>query len=330
MIADIVCDLVYGDCGKGVVASQLASTGNYNLVARWAGGNNAGHTVYVNGLKYKTHLVPSGVFFGIPSLVGPGCVLHPESFQQELDYLQQHGFDSSLVKVHPNCHIVTSEHIELDKKNLADKLGTTSKGIAYAYAAKAARTGVRAEEVFEEKMLWRDSLDGIILCEGAQGAWLDQDHGYYPYVTSSVTLPYGACSLGFPPQSIRNILGCSKIYDTRSGQDPLFPETLLSDPLLSKLGELGEEVGVTTGRKRKVNWLNLDKLIKAINLTGCTEVIIRKCDILQQLGVFNLFYLDSLKTFKSLEEMMEFIKLLIKDKCSLVLNVRYTFSAETL
>ena len=327
---DVVCDLVYGDCGKGVVASQLAKTGNYNLVARWAGGNNAGHTVYVNGKKYKTHLVPSGVFFGIQSLVGPGCVLHPESFQKELNYLTENGFDSSLVKVHPSCHIVLPEHIELDKQNLAAKLGTTSKGIAYAYASKAARTGVLAQSVLDEKLLWRDKLAGIILCEGAQGAWLDQDHGYYPYVTSSTTLPYGACSIGFPPQKIKNIYGCAKAYDTRSGEDPIFPNSLLNDPLLTKLGELGEEIGVTTGRRRKVNWLNLDRLITAINLTGSTEVIIRKCDILDQLGVYRLFKMGLMYDFKTFNQMEMFLRSHVLASCPLVKDIRCTYSPETL
>lgn len=327
---DIVCDLVYGDCGKGVVASQLAKTGNYNLVARWAGGNNAGHTVYVGGYKYKTHLVPSGVFFGIPSLVGPGCVLHPASFQEELDYLEKNNFDSSLVKVHPNCHIVLEEHIELDKQNLASKLGTTSKGIAYAYAAKAARTGLLAKDILRKELLWKNELMGNILCEGAQGAWLDQDHGNYPYVTSSVTLPYGACSLGFPPQKINNIFGCAKAYDTRSGQDPSFPDELLDDPILTKLGELGEEIGVTTGRRRKVNWLNLDRLIEAINLTGTTSVIIRKCDILNQLGIFRLFRLGIMHSFSNIQDMEQFIKTCILQDNPLVQNLRFAYSAETL
>ena len=65
----------------------------YVFVAWWAGGSNAGHTVYVNGEKYKTHLIPSGVFHGVKSVVGPGCVLHPESFMEEVEYLDGNGFD---------------------------------------------------------------------------------------------------------------------------------------------------------------------------------------------------------------------------------------------
>lgn len=331
--ADIVVGLAYGDEAKGKITSQLSKDGDYNLVARWAGGNNAGHTVYVDGKKFATHLIPSGVFYGIPSLIGPGCVLHPESFYKELDYIKESGFDASLIKVAPNCHIVLDEHINYDKQNLAGKLGTTSKGIAPAYAAKAARTGVLAKDVLEADLLWTGDLEGRILCEGAQGVWLDVDHGTYPFVTSSNTLPYAACSIGFPPQKIRNIYGAAKIYDTRSGEDPLFPAELLEDPILSKLGDLGKEYGVTTGRRRKVNWLNLGKLINAINLTGTTHVIISKCDILNELEVFKVFMdEDYLVEFKTLSALMGCVAFHIEYECPLVngANIKFSFSPESI
>lgn len=327
---DIVVGLCWGDESKGKVVSQLSKNGDYNLVARWAGGNNAGHTIYVDGNKYKTHLIPSGVFYGIPSLIGPGCVLHPSSFQAEIDYLEENGFNSKLVKVHPNCHIVQEEHIQLDKDNLAKKLGTTSKGIAYAYADKAARKGVLAKQILEEKWLWKSELSGKILCEGAQGVWLDLDHGNYPYVTSSTTLPYGACSLGFAPQKINKIYGCAKVYDTRSGQDPLFPDSLLDDPLLTKVGELGEEYGVTTGRRRKVNWLNLNALINSINLTGTTHLVISKCDILFELGIFPVFKDEKLIHFKGLKQMQTEIVRVIKHDCPLIQDIIFSSSPETI
>ena len=284
--ADVVIGLAWGDEAKGKITSVLAAKGEYDMVARWAGGNNAGHTVYIDGKKYKTHLIPSGVFHNKLSIIGPGCVLHPSSFQKELEYLEDNGFDPSLVKISPKCHIVTDEQIQFDRDNLANKLGTTSRGIAPAYAAKAARTGIIAGDYYSKnpELLWNENLYGNLLCEGAQGVWLDIDHGNYPYVTSSITLAYGACSIGFPPQKIRNIFGAAKIYDTRSGEDPDFPSLLLEDPILSKIGEAGSEYGVTTGRRRKVNWLNLDRLIKSINVTGCTHTIISKCDVLSEIG----------------------------------------------
>ena len=318
-----------GDEAKGKITSHLAGTGEYDLVARWAGGNNAGHTVFKDGEKYKTHLVPSGVFYGIPSLVGPGCVLHPESFQGELDYLSDNGFDTSLVKVHPNCHIVTEEHISSDKKNLASKLGTTSRGIAPVYAAKAARSGILAKEVLSKNLLWDSELQGRILCEGAQGFWLDIDHGNYPYVTSSVTLPYGACSIGFPPQKIRNIYGAAKIYDTRSGEDPLFPSSLLDDPFLKRLANLGKEYGVTTGRRRKVQWLDVERLIQSINITGATHVIISKCDVIDELGIYKVLDEKEIE-LKDLNDLLNHVRSRLVEDCPLVEEITFSYSPETI
>jgi len=327
---DIVVGLAFGDEGKGKIASHLAKVGKYDLVARWAGGNNAGHTVYVNGKKYKTHLVPSGVFHGIPSLVGPGCVLHEESFLGELRYLNENGFDTSLVKVHPSCHIVTDEHIALDRKNLAAKLGTTSRGIAPVYASKAARTGILAREVLDKKLLWKSELSGNILCEGAQGVWLDIDHGSYPYVTSSVTLPYGACSLGFPPQLIGKIYGAIKAYDTRSGEDPLFPASLLDDPELKALADIGEEYGVTTGRRRKTRWLDMDRLIRAINMTGATDIILSKVDIVQEANLFKFYLNEELLSFDSYDSWSSTIDSIIRHECLLVNGIIFSSSPETI
>lgn len=330
--ADVVVGLAWGDEAKGKITSALAATGQYDAVARWAGGNNAGHTVYVDGKKYKTHLVPSGVFHGMLSIVGPGCVLHPEEFEKELAYLAGHGFDTSLVKVSPNCHIVQDEHIEFDKQNLAAKLGTTSKGIAPSYAAKAARTGLLAKDYYKgSDLLWDGELNGVLLCEGAQGVWLDIDHGNYPYVTSSITLAYGACSVGFPPQLINHIWGASKMYDTRSGEDPIFPASLLDDPELSKVGEIGAEYGVTTGRRRKVNWLDVDKLVRAINITGCTDVVISKCDVLEEAGLFKMYCKGiehELSEFTDIDDMKNTIRIILRRKCHLLQKIIFSSSPE--
>ena len=159
---------------------------------------------------------------------------------------------AAFVKVSPRAHVVTEEHILKDKRESAKRLGTTGSGIGPCYSDKARRIGVRADSILLRERLWDEQLSGEILCEGAQGIWLDLDWGNYPYVTSSTTLPYGACSLGFPTQKIRRIYGAAKIYDTRSGIDPEFPDTLLEDSVLARIGEVGAEYGVTTGRRRKV------------------------------------------------------------------------------
>lgn len=306
---DIVCDLSWGDTGKGKVSAHLARTGGYNYVARWAGGSNAGHTVYLNGNKYKTHVIPSGVFCGIKSVIGPGCVINLNSFEEEIKYLEDNGFDTSLVKVSPRAHVVTDEHIVLDsKKN--EHLGTTKRGIAPCYSDKMARVGILAEEVFNSRRLFdTEKMKGRILCEGAQGFYLDIDWGNYPYVTSSTTLPYGACSLGFSPKKIRNIWGLAKAYDTRAGRDPFFEGMIdHDDENLSLLQELGEEFGVTTGRKRLVNWLNLDLLVKAAIISGTTNLIINKLDIFKKSKKYKLYWDKKLLSFEDVEKYKQFIK----------------------
>jgi adenylosuccinate synthase len=177
-----------------------------------------------------------------------------------------------------------------------------------------------------KNLLWDEELSGNVLCEGAQGIWLDIDHGLYPYVTSSTTLPYGACSIGFPPQKIRRVWGAAKIYDTKSGEDPRFPNSLLEDEVLLRLADLGEEYGVTTGRRRKVNWLNLNMLISAINLSGTTNLVISKCDVIEQLGEFKLYYNDELVWFLGLEDMCGFITLKVTQSCEMVKEIRYSSS----
>ena len=325
---DVVCGLAWGDEAKGKITAWLARNNNYDYVCRWAGGSNAGHTVYVNNKKYKTHVIPAGVFFGIPSIIGPGCVVHERKFYDELRYLRDNGFDTDLVKVSPRAHMVSDAHILGDKAELAKKLGTTGSGIAPCYSDKAARIGVQAKDVLADIRLWDERLSGKVLCEGAQGVWLDMDWGNYPYVTSSTTLPYGACSLGFPTQKIRKIYGAAKIYDTRSGIDPLFPDTLFDDPDLELIGDIGKEYGVTTGRKRKVNWLNLTMLIQAINMTGTTDVIISKCDVLQQARKFYLREDDILLKFNSLESMRIHIKQEVAEKCKIVESVTFSSSLD--
>jgi adenylosuccinate synthase len=301
---DVVYGLAWGDEGKGKISNALAK--QYDYVCRWNGGPNAGHTVYVKGKKYKTHLIPSGIFAGKKCVIGPGCVINIEKFFEEIRGLRAAGFDTSLVKISPNAHIITENHIAYDKQHLAH-LGTTSQGIAPCYSDKMLRRGRRAIEVMETEWMWDGKLNGNVLCEGAQSVWLDVDHGDYPYVTSSTTMPYGACSLGFSPRKIGTLYGVAKIYDTKSGVDPLFPETLWDDPVLDKIIQQGGEFGTTTGRKRLVNWLNLDKLIQSIRISGCGVLVINKCDVLETVGVFKLIHNNEVMEFESMEEMKNYI-----------------------
>ena len=221
--------------------------------------------------------------------------------------------------------------IDIDvNKNI--KLGTTAKGIGPCYTSKYNRKGKRVLDYLEvfKDYIWDEKLYGNILCEGAQGFWLDIDYGNYPYVTSSNTLPYSCCNLGFSPQKIRNIYGAAKIYDTRSGIDPDFPDILLEDPELKRIGELGEEYGTTTGRKRTVNYLNLNKLTEATNISGTTHLIISKCDIIKILNIYK-FYLDNeLHSFSNFDEFENNIREHIIQNCKLVKNIIFSFSPQNI
>ena len=133
--------VLLGDEAKGKIVSYLSKNGGYEFVCRWAGGNNAGHTIYINGTKFKTHLIPSGIFYGIKSIIGPDCVVNIDAFFEELIYLEENGFNTDLIKISPKAHIVKEEHIKEDKSKYSGKLGTTFRGIAPCYGDKYARMG---------------------------------------------------------------------------------------------------------------------------------------------------------------------------------------------
>ena len=303
---DIIFGLAWGDEGKGKISNAISK--NYDIVCRWNGGPNAGHTVYLNDKKYKTHIIPCGVFQNKLSIIGPNCVVNINKFFDEIDYLKKEGFDTSLIKVSPKTHIITERHIQYDLKFLKSKLGTTGQGIAPCYADKALRVGKLAKDYLDKQYLWDGELYGNILCEGAQSFWLDLNYGDYPYVTSSETLPYSACSLGFSPKKIKDIIGVAKIYDTKSGVDPLFPETLWEDNELNTIIEIGQEFGSTTGRRRIVNWLNLNKLVDAIKISGVNKLIVNKCDILEKINTYKLYKDNTLIECKTLETMQALIE----------------------
>lgn len=334
---DICCGLNWGDEGKGKIVSQLCKDQFYDYVCRWNGGHNAGHTIYLNKNKYKTHLIPSGIFFGVKSVIGPGCVLNIGLFLKEIEYMKNNGFDIDLIKISKNTHIITDKNI-YDEINGTNSLtyshqGSTKTGVAMCYSDKYARVGLRFKDVCDEfnlnSFLWDEKLHGNVLCEGAQGFWLDIDIGNYPYVTSSNTLPYSSCSLGFPMKYIRKIYGATKIYDTRAGTDPEFPETLFDNKELQILGEIGEEYGTTTGRKRKVNYLNVDKLITAINVSGTTDLIISKVDILEKANIFKFIYNNKCIEFDNINQMKTSLTNIINKYTSLpIASIIYSSSAE--
>lgn len=335
-IVDICCGLAWGDEAKGKIVSSLLKQNKYDWICRWNGGSNAGHTIYINNKKYNTNIVPSGIFDGIKCYIGPDCYVNIDDLEREMLYLQENGYDISLIKISPKAHIITKEHKDEDIKKYQKQQGSTGKGIAPCSKDKFGRVGIRLKDLtdYEYKIfdpninIFReeDILTGTILCEGAQGFWLDINYGEYPYVTSAYTLPYSACSLGFPPQNIRHIYGAAKIYDTRVGVDPEFDKLILSTQYLDEIAKLGDEFGTTTGRARKVNWLNLDKLMDAIKISGCTHLIISKLDILEALNVYRAIYTDKIHLFNNINDMKIFIEKILMLRCKFLKEIIWSYS----
>jgi adenylosuccinate synthase len=287
MIVDVIVDLQYGDCGKGKVTHYLCSTGKYTHVVRYNGGCNAGHTIYHEGKKFVTHHIPAGVFFGIKSIIGPGCVVNPEQFFKEIKELEAGGLEvRNLVKIAKNTHVITDVHLSADGGDT--KIGTTKRGNGPAYSDKYARTGLRAESVPELQEFLVDFLEEmhqegtIALFEGAQGFGLDIDWGDYPYVTSSHCTVAGAMLNGVPPKAIRNVWGVAKAYETYVGTKKFQGE----DPIFDEICETGEEYGATTGRKRQVNWMDWNLIDKAIKVNGVTHLVFNKMDVLREVGTW--------------------------------------------
>lgn len=309
MDADIVVDLQYGDSGKGKITHYLAKTRKYTHVIRYNGGGNAGHTIFHKGKKFVTHQIPAGVFWGVRSIIGPGCVLDPTQFFKEINELEEGGVRTKgKVFVARNTHIVTEEHKHDDSKDT--RIGTTKRGNGPAYRDKYGRTGVRAEEVKELKPYLIDLYEEFhtkkpptILCEGAQGFGLDIDWGDYPFVTSSHCMVGGAILNGIPPSAVRDVWGSAKIYETYVGAKKFEP----NDPVFQKIRDVGEEYGATTGRPRQVNWINLDLLERAIRLNGVTHVVLNKVDVLREVGAWGAVEQGKDRRFKSEKELKTYV-----------------------
>lgn len=311
MIADIIVDLQYGDCGKGKITHHLCKNNYYTHVLRYNGGCNAGHTIYHEGKKFITHHIPAGVFFGVKSIIGSGCVVNVEQFFKEMNELQEGGVDvEGLVYVASNAHVITQSHLE--EEAAESKIGTTKRGNGPAYRDKYARAGVQAKDVPELQPFLIDLYEEfhgneaspVILCEGAQGFGLDIDYGDYPYVTSSHCTTAGALLNAIPPAWVRDVWGVAKIYETYVGSKSFEPD----EPIFSKLRDLGEEYGATTGRPRQCNWADVSLIEKASKINGVTKIVFNKVDILRELGQWNLIIDGETTDLRTEEKTREFIK----------------------
>ncbi|HSY74052.1 MAG TPA: adenylosuccinate synthase [Dongiaceae bacterium] len=341
MANTILVGAQWGDEGKGKIIDVL--TESADIVVRYAGGNNAGHTVFLGPKKYVLHLVPSGILRKNKlCVIGNGVVVDPIGLVEEIVGLQKIG-----VKVSPKnfvlsetAHVVLPYHRELDAQREVlkgkNKIGTTKRGIGPAYGDKAARVGLRVNDLVDpirlkEKLSRRIQENNIvlkslgaktlsfkkvfaeyskagkflkpfvqntvvllhnamreqadILFEGAQGTFLDIDHGTYPFVTSSNTTAGGACTgSGVPPHRMDRVVGVMKAYTTRVGEGPLPTE---NQEISDLLHGMGREFGATTGRARRCGWFDSVATRHATMVNGIDD-----------LAITNLDGLDTVETIK--------------------------------
>ena len=338
----VIVGAQWGDEGKGKVTDLLAEKAD--TVIRFQGGNNAGHTIVRDGVEWKLHLIPSGILHpGTTCVIGNGVVIDPKVLTSELDELKRKGVDISTLRISSNAHMIMPYHLMLDhagELRLGEaQIGTTRRGIGPAYEDKAARLGIRVQDLLDEKILkqkimaamapkrpslrpfqkdpaldlqamtdeylvyghrlephirdtaklaW-DDLDAgrTVLFEGAQGALLDIDHGTYPFVTSSNPIAGAACvGAGVGPRDIDEVWGITKAYATRVGSGP-FPTELDGD-FGEELRQKGGEFGTTTGRARRVGWLDLVALRYASRINSLSALVLTKLDVLSGLDTIKV------------------------------------------
>ncbi|TPW02865.1 MAG: purA [Alphaproteobacteria bacterium] len=302
MSSVVVVGAQWGDEGKGKIVDWLCHRAD--VVVRFQGGHNAGHTLVVGNQTYKLALLPSGLVQGKLSIIGNGVVVDPWHLVGEIEKLRAQGVTITPDKLvlADNACLILPLHRDLDVAREAAagaaRIGTTGRGIGPAYEDKVGRRAVRVADLSDEatlewkisrllthhNSLWRvleqqrrDSKK--ILFEGAQGMLLDVDHGTYPFVTSSnVVAGQAAAGSGLGPNAINYVLGLVKAYTTRVGEGP-FP-TELFDDVGKKLGEIGREVGVNTGRARRCGWFDAVLVRQSVALSGIDGVALTKLDVL--------------------------------------------------
>lgn len=341
MPALVVLGLQWGDEGKGRIIHSFSRNSHY--VARYQGGNNAGHTLVLGkGETLALHLVPSGIVYPkVQCLIGNGVVVDIRSLKEELETLSARGIKyKNRLWVSGLSHVILPYHIRMDKylESQKGKIGTTQRGIGPAYKDKVARVGVRVLDYLEGKTFeelvahnMREKLAPIlepaayrslekeiiadarhlrtfltplvadvskilhealqhrkrVILESAQGSFLDVDFGTYPYVTSSnPTASFAPCGVGLGPRSVDQVLGVAKLFTTRVGEGP-FP-TECNDAWGSQVREKGGEYGATTGRPRRIGFLDLTMLKKSVRINGVDRLALTKLDTLSGMGPFKV------------------------------------------
>ena len=339
----VVVGSQWGDEGKGKIVDWLSEKAD--LVVRFQGGHNAGHTLVIDGVEYKLSLLPSGIVRpGKFSVIGNGVVVDPAALVGEMDRLVGQGvaIGPDNLMVSTAAPVILPIHAKVDKAREklrgAGKIGTTGRGIGPAYEDKVARRGIRMADLadgagLEERVagiadhhnVWLEAageerveaaamveelkapserivpflgdawarLDqarsegGRVLFEGAQGIMLDIDHGTYPFVTSSNTVPgQAAAGSGVGPGVPGFVLGITKAYTTRVGSGP-FP-TEDGGPDGERLGERGHEFGTVTGRKRRCGWFDAVMVRQAGRIAGIEGMALTKLDVLDGFEVLKI------------------------------------------
>jgi adenylosuccinate synthase len=309
----VVIGAQWGDEGKGKIVDYLAN--DAQIIVRFSGGANAGHTIVIGDEQYALHLIPSGVLYPDKMVVlGAGMVIDPKALFSELDMLQERGIDTTgRVFISSRAHIVLPRYIDIDReRDQARKkpIGTTGRGIGITYSMKSDRDGIRlADLTWKEKMNDLETADreflssyterllsmsvdlasfiqhrknAQILFEGAQGALLDLDNGTYPYVSSGMSNAAGAAIGGcVGPRALDKVLGVFKAYSTRVGNGP-FPSEFdkdSEDELCRFVRDTGREYGVTTGRPRRCGYLDLVALRYACFTNSIDSLVMTHLDV---------------------------------------------------
>ena len=309
----VVIGAQWGDEGKGKIVDYLAE--NAEVVVRFSGGANAGHTVVTEQATYKLHLVPSGILYpNCKVVLGTGMVVDPEALFRELEELSSQRVSwGGRVFLSDRAHLVLPRYRELDKKleeNRRVPIGTTGRGIGVAYSLKASRDGIRVADLYDPTIFSKlskedreyllpyseklkplvidlarfmyDHRNSKVLFEGAQGTLLDLDVGTYPFVSSGVSIAAGAAiGGGVGPRGIDRVLGVFKAYSTRVGNGP-FPTEFQGErdgEIGSRIRELGREYGVTTGRPRRCGYLDMVALRYACRVNTLDSLVLTHLDV---------------------------------------------------
>jgi len=316
MKVDFLIDTGFGDNGKGKISKVLNEKYKYKSVIKFNGSGNAGHAVWIDDSKYVSHYLTSGIYSNDTNIIiGPGCVLNVDEFLKEYNQFNDKFKLDGRVFIHPYTHIIQDKHIDIDK--LETKIGTTNKGNGPCYSDKYNRTGIRAENInkLESFILPKEYIkdifnvgkirtvgDNRVLMEGSQGWGLDIDHGNYPYVTSSHIHPgFAFATFGIPLDKIGDVYGVCKIYETYVGESN---DIMVCDPTDEEIiRNIGKEFGETTGRPRKIGYLDMNRLVNSINQVGISTLFINKIDVLNELNIFKVIIDDKIIEYDTIYEM---------------------------